>query len=159
MAARYEDCARINRISQETGIPCFVAYYRRYLPYSQKVRQMVADGEIGNVINIQIRFAQPPRALDYNSTNLPWRVDVYKRQEETTVAWTLALANTSTPTALIFSRQNIANLPAGNDYSQAAKGAYIVAGSDENPEDVYKRQIYGRKDYFITSPTYILYAF
>lgn len=32
------------------------------------------DGEIGNVINIQIRFAQPPRDLDYNSTNLPWRV-------------------------------------------------------------------------------------
>lgn len=32
---------------------------------------MVEDGEIGNVINIQIRFAQPPRALDYNSTNLP----------------------------------------------------------------------------------------
>ena len=71
MAASYEDCARINRISQETGIPCFVAYYRRYLPYFQKVRQMVEDGEIGNVINIQIRFAQPPRALDYNSTNFP----------------------------------------------------------------------------------------
>ena len=74
MAASYEDCARINRISQETGVPCFVAYYRRYLPYFQKVRQLVDDGEIGNVINIQIRFAQPPRDLDYNSTNLPWRV-------------------------------------------------------------------------------------
>lgn len=53
--------------------------------------------------------------------------------EETTVAWKLAMENTSTPTALIFSRQDIAMLPAGNDYSQAAKGAYIVAGSDENP--------------------------
>ena len=74
MAASYEDCARINRISKETGIPCFVAYYRRYLPYFQKVRQLVEDGEIGNVINVQIRFAQPPRALDYNSANLPWRV-------------------------------------------------------------------------------------
>lgn len=39
--------------------------------------------------------------------------------------------NTTTPTGLIFSRQNIANLPEGNDYEQAAKGAYIVAGSDE----------------------------
>ena len=54
--------------------------------------------------------------------------------EETTVAWKLAMENVSTPTALIFSRQNITNLPAGNDYSQAAKGAYIVAGSDENPD-------------------------
>ncbi len=56
--------------------------------------------------------------------------------EETTQAWKLAMENTSTPTALIFSRQNIANLPAGNDYSQTAKGAYVVAGSDENPDVV-----------------------
>jgi 1,5-anhydro-D-fructose reductase (1,5-anhydro-D-mannitol-forming) len=74
MAATYEDCARINRISAETGIPCFVAYYRRYLPYFQKVRDLVNSGEIGNIINVQIRFAQPPRNLDYNTKNLPWRV-------------------------------------------------------------------------------------
>lgn len=54
--------------------------------------------------------------------------------EETTVCWKLAMENTDTPTALILSRQNIANLPEGNDYEQAAKGAYIVAGSDENPD-------------------------
>ena len=35
LAASYDDCARINRISEQTGIPCFVAYYRRYLPYFQ----------------------------------------------------------------------------------------------------------------------------
>ena len=54
--------------------------------------------------------------------------------EETTIAWKLAMENMSTPTGLIFSRQNIANLPAGTDYEQATKGAYIVAGSDENPD-------------------------
>ena len=54
--------------------------------------------------------------------------------QETTAAWKLAMENTATPTALILSRQNINNLPAGNDYSQAAKGAYIVAGSDANPD-------------------------
>ena len=54
--------------------------------------------------------------------------------EETTQAWKLAMENTSTPTGLIFSRQNIANLPEGNDYSLTAKGAYVVAGSDENPD-------------------------
>jgi len=51
--------------------------------------------------------------------------------KETTVCWRMAMENTSTPTALIFSRQNIEFLPNGNDYSQATKGAYIVAGSDE----------------------------
>lgn len=54
--------------------------------------------------------------------------------EETTQAWKLAMENTATPTALIFSRQNIANLPTGTDYTQTAKGAYIVAGADENPD-------------------------
>ena len=54
--------------------------------------------------------------------------------EETTVCWKMAMENVDTPTALILSRQNIDMLPAGNDYTQAEKGAYIVAGSDENPD-------------------------
>ena len=54
--------------------------------------------------------------------------------EETTACWKLAMENIDTPTGLILSRQNITNLPEGNDYSQAAKGAYIVAGSQENPD-------------------------
>ena len=56
---------------------------------------------------------------------------------ETTIAWKMAMENTATPTALIFSRQNITALPAkGNRYDealQAEKGAYIVE-SDENPD-------------------------
>lgn len=53
---------------------------------------------------------------------------------ETTECWKMAVENVDTPTALIFSRQNIEQLPAGTDYTQAEKGAYIVAGSDENPD-------------------------
>ncbi len=53
---------------------------------------------------------------------------------ETTEAWRLAMNNMATPTALILSRQNITNLPAGNDYKQVEKGGYIVAGSDANPD-------------------------
>ena len=52
--------------------------------------------------------------------------------EETTVCWRMAMENTLTPTALIFSRQNIEMLPEGNDYNGAEKGAYIVAGSDDD---------------------------
>ena len=43
MAVTYEECTRINRISNETGVPCFVAYYRRYLPYFQKVKELVEN--------------------------------------------------------------------------------------------------------------------
>ena len=57
--------------------------------------------------------------------------------QETTVAWQLAMENTSTPTALILSRQNIKDLPAKSsryeEAKQAAKGAYTVEECD-NPD-------------------------
>lgn len=74
LAANYEDCARVNRISELTGVPCFVAYYRRYLPYFQKVLELTKSGKIGKLLSVQIRFAVPPRELDYNKNNLPWRL-------------------------------------------------------------------------------------
>ena len=75
LAASYNDCIRINRISEQTGVPCFVAYYRRYLPYFQKVKEIIGNGTIGKVINVQIRFSVPPRDLDYkNEKELPWRL-------------------------------------------------------------------------------------
>jgi len=57
--------------------------------------------------------------------------------EECTVAWRMALENTSTPTGLILSRQNIADLPSANgrkvDAAQAEKGGYVVE-CDGNPD-------------------------
>jgi len=50
---------------------------------------------------------------------------------ETTVCWQMAMENMNTPTALIFSRQNVDNLPEGTNYDMARKGAYVVAGSDK----------------------------
>ena len=75
LAAAYEDCARINRVSEETGVPCFVAYYRRYLPYFQKVKEIVESGVLGKIIAVQIRFATPPRLEDFGKNGeFPWRL-------------------------------------------------------------------------------------
>ena len=56
---------------------------------------------------------------------------------ETTVAWKMAMENTSTPTALILSRQNVVDLPSQGDRYQdalgAEKGAYIL-NEDANPD-------------------------
>lgn len=53
---------------------------------------------------------------------------------ETTVSWKMALENKNTPTGLIFSRQNIKNIPAKESrYEEAlavSKGAYIVQDED-----------------------------
>ncbi len=73
LAVNYEECTRINRIAAETGIPCFVAYYRRYLPYFLKVKQLVEDKAIGNVLNVQIRLAQPTKTTDRQPDN--WRLN------------------------------------------------------------------------------------
>ena len=75
LAASYNDCIRINRISEQTGVPCFVAYYRRYLPYFQKVKEIIQSGGIGDVINVQVRFSVPQRDLDYHSgKEMTWRL-------------------------------------------------------------------------------------
>ena len=57
---------------------------------------------------------------------------------ETTVAWEMALNNTDSPSALILSRQNIANLP-GSSYEFAKKaemGAYVVEKDSDTPDVV-----------------------
>ena len=61
---------------------------------------------------------------------------------ETSVAWKMAMENTTTPTALIFSRQNIRDLPAKpgstryQDALQAGKGAYTVLECEGTPDVV-----------------------
>ncbi len=75
LAATYDDCARINRVSEQTGVPCFVAYYRRYLPYFQRVKDILDSGRIGKTVSVAVRFATPPRQLDYDRPeSLPWRL-------------------------------------------------------------------------------------
>ena len=51
-----------------------------------------------------------------------------------TACWKMAMENMSTPTALIFSRQNVNDLPAGTNYKEGvAHGAYAVI-QEENPD-------------------------
>ncbi len=61
---------------------------------------------------------------------------------ETTISWKMALENTSTPSALLLSRQNITNLPAVGRENRfkaamaAQKGAYIVSEAGGKPDIV-----------------------
>ena len=51
----------------------------------------------------------------------------------TTQCWRLAMENMDTPTALIFSRQNVPDLPEGTKYEGVERGAYEVL-HEENPD-------------------------
>lgn len=50
-----------------------------------------------------------------------------------TKCWKMAMENMDTPTALIFSRQNVKDLPQGTNYEGIEKGAYEIAHV-ENPD-------------------------
>ena len=57
--------------------------------------------------------------------------------DETTVAWRMALENKHTPTGLVFSRQNVNDIPAEDRYTQAQeamKGGYIVKDCAGTPD-------------------------
>ncbi len=51
----------------------------------------------------------------------------------TTHCWRMAMENIHTPTALIFSRQNVKDLPAATDYTGVSRGAYEVV-TEANPD-------------------------
>lgn len=53
---------------------------------------------------------------------------------EATLAWKMAMENVDTPTGLIFSRQNVMNLPEGTKYEGVLKGAYIVQDAEGTPD-------------------------
>ena len=74
MATTYAECQQMIKVSQETGVPCYIAYYRRSLPYFLRVKQLIDDGILGDISTVQIRFAIPPYETDYNRDTLPWRL-------------------------------------------------------------------------------------
>jgi len=73
MALNYEECRRMIEVSEETGIPLFVAYYRRALPGFLKVKELIDSGSIGEIklVNLQLYKTVSP---DERNGTLPWRV-------------------------------------------------------------------------------------
>ncbi len=71
MARTYDECLRMLDKQRETGVPLFVAYYRRVMPYFLKVKELLEAGVIGKIRSIDVKMLRTPRELD--SENLPWR--------------------------------------------------------------------------------------
>lgn len=73
MAEDYSRCLDMIRVSEETGMPLFVAYYRRMLPGFLKIKEIIDSGVIGNPLFFSIRLFTPPLGDDFDQP-LPWRV-------------------------------------------------------------------------------------
>lgn len=73
MALNYSQCIDMLKVSEETGVPLFVAYYRRRLPGFVKIKELIDTGAIGKPLFFSIRYFVSPKEADYK-TPLPWRV-------------------------------------------------------------------------------------
>jgi len=73
MATTYRECLEMNRVSGETGVSLYVAYYRRTLPGFLKVKEIVDSGTLGNILYVNIELMRPPTKDEKD--NSAWRVD------------------------------------------------------------------------------------
>jgi len=74
MARTWNECNIINEAAEKKGVPVYVAYYRRSLEYFKKVRSIIRQGDLGQILHINMRQYFAARHEDYESQDLPWRV-------------------------------------------------------------------------------------
>lgn len=76
MAMTYAQCVEMVAACRSQGVPLFVAYYRRALPYLLKVKELLDEGRIGQPCAVSTSFFERlPPASALAGGSLPWRVD------------------------------------------------------------------------------------
>ncbi len=75
MARNYQECQEMIRISKETGMPLFVAYYRRTLPAFLKVKELIENGIIGKPLMVNIRLYKSSGDKDQYPDKQSWHVN------------------------------------------------------------------------------------
>ncbi len=74
MAKTYAECERMIQVSEETGMPIFVAYYRRALPLFLKVKELLDHDILGKTLAVNIRFFASSKEQNLSKEKLPWRI-------------------------------------------------------------------------------------
>ena len=75
MALNAAECEAMNQVSRETGVPLFVAFYRRALPYFMKVKELIDQRVIGDIRYVSVQLNWQPAAREMGEGPEPnWRV-------------------------------------------------------------------------------------
>ncbi|HNW53942.1 MAG TPA: Gfo/Idh/MocA family oxidoreductase [Bacteroidales bacterium] len=74
MARNVAECEEMIRVSNETGQPLFVAYYRRRLPCFLKIKELVDNRVIGDIKTIHVQLHHQLRPEDTLPGKTPWRL-------------------------------------------------------------------------------------
>lgn len=74
MGMNASECEEMVRLSDKKGLPLFVAYYRRALPYFLKVKELVDSGSVGEIKLVNLRLLWPAKPEE-SQGNPGWRVN------------------------------------------------------------------------------------
>lgn len=75
MALNHAQCREMLDVSEQTGMPLWVAYYRRSLPAFLKAKELVDGGEMGKPLLVDLRLYKQARERGQRKEEMGWRVD------------------------------------------------------------------------------------
>jgi predicted dehydrogenase len=74
MARNYSECLEMLKVSEETEIPLYVAYYRRTLPAFLKVKELIETGAIGEPLMVNIKLYKQAEEKNQTKEQMHWHV-------------------------------------------------------------------------------------
>lgn len=75
MATTSTECDRLLQVAARSGLPLWVAYYRRYLEKFVILKRLIDEGRIGEPRSFLIDFSQPRSRFTPGDGGLPWRLE------------------------------------------------------------------------------------
>lgn len=74
MARSYAECKEMLQVSKETGMPLWVAYYRRTLPAFLKAKELIESGAIGKPLMVNIKLYKQAGERNQTKEEMHWHV-------------------------------------------------------------------------------------
>ncbi len=74
MAVDFKECIKMLDAAKKYNQKLWVAYYRRSLPYFEKVKELIDNQSIGKIQTVRTLFSRSPLVSDLKSENNTWRI-------------------------------------------------------------------------------------
>ncbi len=74
MALNFHEAQEMVNVSKKTGIPLFVAYYRRWFPYFLKIKELLDSKILGEILTVNLLNVLPARKDDFDLNKPPWHL-------------------------------------------------------------------------------------
>ena len=74
MARNFAECREMLKVSEETGMPIWVAYYRRTLPAFLKAKELIETGVIGKPLMVNIKLYKQAEERHQTKEEMHWHV-------------------------------------------------------------------------------------